>query len=107
MATDERTYGFVKADAEELVQLIGGTDSEYPEMRPRGGGNSKLFRFALLADLNTGTALATIKNMAGTTLYTRDVLDPEGIFDELLIGDTGLAIGQGGKYYVIQAPCGA
>jgi hypothetical protein len=106
MAGDEKTYGFVKADAEELVQLIGGADSEFPEIRSRGGGGGRLFRFALLANLSSGTASATIKSMAGTTLYTRDILDPEAIFGELTTGDTGLAIAQGGKYYVIQAPCG-
>lgn len=33
MPTDERTYGFRKSDAEELVQLIGGGDAEQSEMR--------------------------------------------------------------------------
>lgn len=105
MASDEATYGFSKADATEIVQLIGGSDVEYPETRRRGGLG--IFRFVLLANLTSGTASATIKNMAGTTISTKDVLDPEGIFAELVSGDTGLAIGQGGKFYVIQAPCGA
>jgi hypothetical protein len=71
-----------------------------------GNDAGKLVRFALLASLSTGTASATIKDMAGATIATEDVLDPEAIFDELDIGDTGLAIAQGGKYYVIQAACG-
>lgn len=32
MTIDERTYGFAKTDAEELLQLIGGGDSESPEI---------------------------------------------------------------------------
>lgn len=31
---DESTYGFRKSDAEELIQLIGGGDVEFEEMKP-------------------------------------------------------------------------
>lgn len=71
----------------------------------RDGGT--LYRFALTASLSGGTASATIKDMAGSTIKTDTIRDPESIFTELVSGDTGLAIGQGGKFYVIQAPCGA
>jgi hypothetical protein len=104
MAKDESTYGFNKDDATSLVASINSPSTSYSEGRARGGG-SRLVRFALLASLSTGTASATIKDMAGVTIATEDVLDPEAIFDELDIGDTGLAIAQGGKYYVIQARC--
>jgi hypothetical protein len=70
-----------------------------------GRDGSTLYRFALTASLSSGTASATIKDMAGSTIKTDTIRDPEGIFAELVSGDTGLAIGQGGKFYVIQAPC--
>jgi len=65
-----------------------------------------LVRFELQADLLSGTALATLKTMGGVTIEDANVLDPEGIFDELVSGDTGLAVKQNGTYYAIQAPCG-
>jgi hypothetical protein len=34
--TDQRTYGFNKADAESLLQSIGTSERTYPEVRPRG-----------------------------------------------------------------------
>jgi len=105
MATDENTYGFNKDDATSLIASINSPATRYSEGRVRGGG-IRLVRFSLLASLASGTAQATIKDMAGETIDTEDVLDPEGIFDELDTGDTGLAIAQGGKYYVIQASCG-
>lgn len=40
MATDNHTYGFSKADAGALVQLIGNGDGEYLEGRVRGGGKA-------------------------------------------------------------------
>lgn len=39
MAKDNTTYGFNKADAEELLQVIGGTDETYIEGKIRGGGD--------------------------------------------------------------------
>lgn len=50
---DESTYGFSRADALELVQLIGNRDREFPEIRPRGGGKSsslQIIRFTLVED---------------------------------------------------------
>lgn len=102
---EERTFGFSKADALELVQLIGNADTEFTEMRVRPSA-LKLVRFELLESLSTGTANATINSMDGDEIDEDDVLDPEEIFASLTTGDTGLALKQGGKYYVIQAPCG-
>jgi len=106
--TDENTYGFNKLDASELVQFIGNSDKEYVEGKVRdGGGTTKLFRFTLNASLASGTADADILLMDGTdTGIDDDVLDPLGIFAILTsIGSEGLCLRQGGKYYVIQAPC--
>lgn len=102
---EERTFGFSKPDALELIQLIGGADSEFPEMRVRRSG-IRLVRFQLKEGFATGTASATLKTMDGEVIEVADVLDPEGIFEELVARDTGLALKQSGKYYAIQAPCG-
>jgi hypothetical protein len=72
-------------------------------MSAEGGS---LFRFELTESLIGGDAAATIYDMDGVEVSTAtDVYDPEGIFSTLGNEDTGLAILQGGKYYVIQAPC--
>jgi hypothetical protein len=38
MTIDNSTYGFNRDDAGELIQLIGGRDVEWEEMKPRSGG---------------------------------------------------------------------
>jgi hypothetical protein len=106
---NSRTYGFAKTDAEELVQLIGGGDAEYAEMKPKAASGVKLFRFTLNASLVSGTADADIIEMDGTdTGIDATVRDPLGIFASLVtVGDAGLCLRQGGLYYVIQAECPA
>lgn len=66
----------------------------------------RLVRFQLKQGFATGTASATLKTMEGVVIEVANVLDPEGIFEELVARDTGLALKQDGKYYAIQAPCG-
>ena len=71
-----------------------------------GSGGTTLWRFALTADLSSGSAGATIKNIDGDTVTgTFTVRDPEGIFSTLESGDTGLALLVGDRYFVIQAGC--
>lgn len=36
MSNRERTYGFSRQDAAELLQKIGSGDQEFPEVKPRG-----------------------------------------------------------------------
>lgn len=111
MPQDNHTYGFNKADASDLVQLIGNGDREYTEGRVRGGQSNtraRLYRFTLNADLSSGTADADILLMDGTdTTIDADVLDPLGAFSSLSNTDAGLCLLQDGVYYVIQAPCPA
>lgn len=102
---DDRTYGFNRADAEALAKSIRSGDREYMEMRPRQN-SMRLVRFELRQDFNTGAAVALIKNMAGEEIEESILYDPEGIFEELVDKDTGLALKQSGVYYAIQAPCG-
>jgi hypothetical protein len=45
MAHDNLTYGFSKNDATDLVSLLGNSDAEYSEMKPRGSiGTSGVVR---------------------------------------------------------------
>lgn len=108
MAQDDSTYGFNKADARSLLESIGGGENLYSEIKPRGSGGTKLFRFTLNADWSSGVADADILEMDGTdTGIDDDVRDPLGIFDTIGTGDAGLCLRQAGLYYVIQAPCPA
>ncbi|GAA4465454.1 hypothetical protein [Novipirellula rosea] len=66
-----------------------------------------LVRFAMTSGWTSGAATATIKTMTGDTIRTGSIEDPEGIFTELSSGDKGLAVMQGGKYYITQAHCGS
>lgn len=45
-----RTYGFSKTDAEELVQIIGNGDVEFPEGRLRGRSGKRYVEEVRWAD---------------------------------------------------------
>jgi hypothetical protein len=109
---DENTYGFRKDDADALINMIGMGEVETPGRRLGGGGGAAadtLFSFSLSANLSSGIASASIYEMAPTAVgdfvETSSVRDHLHIFEDLLSGDTGLCIKQGGYYYVIQANC--
>jgi hypothetical protein len=113
---DNDTYGFSKADAEELVEMIGGGETEYPELRPRqkskGEGEGKLYGFKLTNNgfLTTQTATADIYELANNVFGTM-IADEATIYDPskwaagAAIDLRGLCIKQGGSYYAIQAAC--
>lgn len=107
MSRPQKTWGFQEREvAEQLKRMVGNADQEYVEGRVRGGGGTKLFRFTLNAAWSSGVADADILQMDGTdTGIDANVEDPLGIFSTLGNGDPGLCLLQGGKYYVIQAPC--
>jgi len=73
---NSRTYGFAKTDAEELVQLIGGGDAEYAEMKPKGGGGaSRIVQvpsggIAARSGTTVASASCTVFTIVGTTLTT-------------------------------------
>lgn len=102
---DESTYGFNKDDADEIVSKLGIGEGSFPEGKARGG--IRLFRFTLNESLADGTADADILWMDGTdTGLDATIYDPEGIFAALTtVGDSGLCLLQGDRYYVIQAGC--
>lgn len=102
---DESTYGFNKADAGELIQLIGSGATEFAEEWPGGGGGSRLVRFEMTGDWSGGAADADFFEMDGTSIGADTLRDPESIFSELGEGDRGLAMMQGGQYWAIQAAC--
>ena len=106
---DESTYGFNKADAGELLNLIGSGATEFSEEWPGGGGGggSRLVRFEMAGDWSSGAADADFFEMDGTAIGADTLRDPESIFAELGEGDRGLAMLQGGMYWAVQAACPA
>lgn len=108
MARDRKVYGFRKARAEALLALPLSGDVEFPEIRPRerrGGGGSRLVRFEMTGAWSSSAADADFFEMDGTSIGADTLRDPEGIFAELGEGDRGLAMFQGGEYFIIQAKC--
>lgn len=106
MATrDNHTYGFNRADAQELTQLIGGADGEYPEGRVRGvGGGDKHYLYTLTGGSMSGSSqTATIRNMADDTEIdtSQPVVNTLSQFTGLANGARGVCIRQGGTYYAI------
>lgn len=102
----KKTYGFRdKETAEQLKAIAGGGDGTYLEGTVKSG--LRLFRFTLNESLADGTADADILWMDGTdTGLDATIYDPEGIFAALTtVGDSGLCLLQGDRYYVIQAGC--
>lgn len=59
MARDTKTYGFNAADADDLLQLIGGKDSEHVEGKVRGQKSIEVAAFS------AGSGIAAI---SGSTL---------------------------------------
>lgn len=109
MARDQKVYGFRKPRAEALLALPLSGEAEFPEMRPRERrGNpvgSRLVRFEMTGDWSSIAADADFAEMDGTPIGSDTLLDPEGIFEELEEGAKGLAMFQGGEYFIIQAKC--
>ncbi len=71
---------------------------------PVTGVGLRLYRFALTANFNTGSASATIKDVVtGSTVTTATMIDPELIANELVSGDTGYVLMQDGVPVWIQA----
>lgn len=99
MPIDDHTYGFSKDDAEALVQSIGNTDREFPEIEPRSrGGSSHLFQGNLTA-IADGTGDYTGKKVGTVTVVVApcgsgnligdsvSVVDWSGCVFDLPIGD--------------------
>ncbi len=79
MAQDEHTYGFSKADASDLAQMIGNGDGEYREGGVRGGGGGgsagKIFLtpgggIAARVGTSVSSATCTMYKFVGGTLTT-------------------------------------
>lgn len=72
MIEDENTYGFAKADAEDILSMVGGIDQETPTNR--GRMSPCLYGKTKVAGLATSTpALVDVYDETGTTL-TRELL---------------------------------
>jgi hypothetical protein len=113
---DNHTYGFSKGDAEELVEMIGGRETEHFEGRPRGRTSNvtegRLYGFKLTNNgfLTTETATADIYELNGAAFGSvidedATIYDPSKWAAGAPIDLRGLCMKQGGLYYAIQAPC--
>jgi hypothetical protein len=116
---DNRTYGFSKADADDLIAGIGSGESTFPEQKPRssgsgtgdggGGGGDEIFAFELTGDMADKEAPADISELDGAAIgaavESSTVYDPLDIFFLLVSGSKGLCIRRAGVYYIIQAKC--
>jgi hypothetical protein len=69
MTMDNRTYGFNRSDAEALILTIGGSDTEFPEIRPRGGGGGSAVRHAMTKDGGISSRSSLTMGSATCDLY--------------------------------------
>jgi hypothetical protein len=63
---DERTYGFSKDDATELVNLISSAESWYSEVRPRGKGGAGIRTGIVREALGCGLYRIELGNFEGS-----------------------------------------
>lgn len=87
---------------------IGGDDIEDGVARilVYGSAPPSLVRFQITGtEWVSNKIAATMRNMDGATIESSDLEDPEIIFSALGENDTGLAIRQQSRYFIIQAPC--
>lgn len=97
----EELYGFNRQDTDALLREIGNEGGEVPQFRhPEAGAAVTLVGFTLTSAMSS-TATATLTDVDGNSLGSDTVRDPKGLFGFMSSGDNGLAIKQGGKYYVI------
>lgn len=70
---DEKTYGFNRDDATAILAVVGGTESEYPESRPRQPSRGQRLAktgTAIPARTTTtaGSGTVTLQKLVGTTI---------------------------------------
>jgi len=63
---DERTHGFNRDDATELINSIGSQETWYPEIKPRGGGGGKIIPGIVRASLGCGYYEIELGEFTGT-----------------------------------------
>ena len=108
---DDSTYGFAKADALELVQLIGNADGEHKDWHDLAGSGDGaiLYKATMKSTWSSNTVNCDIYSIDGTTFTDTgtdaNVYDGLSIFASLTTGASMLVLLQAGKYYAIQAPC--
>ena len=112
---DNHTYGFSKADADELVEMIGGGETEHFEGRVRGGVGLKIFGFTLTQPIDRSggsvygfPAAANIHRLTPGFQFLNPafatgqaVQDPSGASIGMEAGQTGLCVRQHGFYFAI------
>jgi hypothetical protein len=116
---DNRTYGFSKADADDLIAGIGSGESTFPEQKPRavngsGGGPAfRLFGFQLkdtITQSQTGVTADIYSLEEGDFIGVVDadvtLYDPAKWYGTAVSGTRGLCFLQDGFYYALQSGCG-
>ena len=116
MAQDEHTYGFSKADASDIAQLIGNGDGEYREggVRGGGGGRDRLFKTpggGIPAATGTGpysfgSATCTFVSDAG--VVGTDTVVIKNIVNQAIAANVVIKAAKVGTIWVVDvASCGA
>lgn len=104
---DESTYGFSKADAEQLVGLIGMADVEFEELKPLPLSAGQAF-FRLMEDVTSsnGAFWARRTNRADDELgeWTQ-VWNWDGILDGAVAGYRGLYALVSGEWVIDSGAC--
>jgi hypothetical protein len=73
---DERTYGFNRDDATELINSIGSQETWYPEIKPRGGGGQiELCHGLIIEQCNSACSTYRVQRVHR---YLRPVCDDDG-----------------------------
>lgn len=99
---DTCTYELKSAPFGKGIILLAGSTYSWISIETL---TATLVQFSLREDFESGVALSTITTMEGLEIGIKYLNDPRGIFNELGINDTGLALFQNNKFYAIQANC--
>lgn len=109
---DKGTYGFGRADAEALANLIGSVEVETPRrpLRTVGGdGGSQSFGFEITTGMTSREGLATIFAMAdvenATSIASNQAIKCRAFFGDLPAGTKGQCELHGDVYIVTNAAC--
>jgi hypothetical protein len=83
-------------------------DTPY-QMDIGGGGGAEFFLYTLNGSMTGSSVTARIRAIDdGTEISASDpVVNLLSMFSDQVINDRGVCFQQGGRYYAIQAPCGA
>ena len=116
MTMDNRTYGFNRSDAEALILTIGGSDAEFPEIRPRGSdgrvrhAKTKSGGIAARSTLTMGSATCDLYDSSSAGVLSDSGTDVTvyNMATSAIAADTHIMIQQNnaGLWVVVVEDCG-